>query len=118
MLFTGDTEFAVVKAFDGEMGFLYNHAPLISELGIGEVTLRDKQSKHQFFIEGGLVEIHDNVMIILAESTVKKDELNSQELEEKLKALHQDPPHKYSKEWMTIQIEEQTIKAKLKVISR
>lgn len=115
ILFDGDTQLAVVKAFDGDMGFLYNHAPLISELGIGEVTLRDTNSKHQFYIEGGVVEILDNNLIILAESALKKEEIDKEELEQKLAALNQQDSRKFSEEWMTIQNEQETIKAKLKV---
>ena len=39
------------------MGFLYNHAPLISELGIGEIRLRDGKKTEYLVIEGGVVEI-------------------------------------------------------------
>ena len=118
ILFEGDTEFAVVRAFDGDMGFLFNHAPLISELGLGHVTLRDSQSKHQFFIEGGVVQILDNNLIILAETALKKEELDKAELEAKLNELHQQDMPKFSKDWMAIRLEEENIKARLKLIQK
>jgi len=57
ILYEGDVHFAVVQAYDGEAGFLYNHAPLVSELGIGEVRLRTGELTEFFTVEGGFVEI-------------------------------------------------------------
>ncbi len=67
ILYEGDVHFAVVQAYDGEAGFLYNHAPLVSELGIGEVRLRTGELTEFFTVEGGFVEINDNKLVILAE---------------------------------------------------
>lgn len=114
-LFEGDIEFAVVQAFDGEKGFLFNHAPLISELGIGEIRLRDVQSMQQFYIDGGVVEIHDNSMIILAVTAQKKEELNKSEIDAKLKQLYDKQPQKFSKEWSTLQIDSHKLKVQLKI---
>jgi len=70
-LFDGEIAFAVVDAHNGEMGFLVDHAPLISELGVGEVRLSDGKSTEYFVVEGGIVEIRTNKMIILAEKASK-----------------------------------------------
>ena len=67
-LFEGEVAFAVVQAYNGEMGFLVDHAPLISELGLGEIRLQDGKTTEYFVIEGGVVEIRDNKLIILTET--------------------------------------------------
>jgi F-type H+-transporting ATPase subunit epsilon len=118
IIFEGDVQFAVVQAFDGEMGFLFNHSPLISELGIGEIRLRDVQTLYQFYVEGGVVEIHDNIMIILAERAFKKEDLSKAQLEAKMKEINTAQTQKYSKDWMTLQIEEKKVKAQIKILSR
>ena len=120
-LFEGEVAFAVVQAHNGEMGFLVDHAPLISELGVGEVRLRDGKTTEYFVVEGGVVEIRDNKLIILAETACKKEELDKQELEEKLKELQEQKQQEikaFSSEWIRLQDTEKRIKARLKVASR
>ncbi len=120
-IFEGDIAFAVVQAHNGEMGFLVDHAPLISELGIGEIRLQDGKDTKFFVVEGGVVEIRDNKLIILAETACAKDELNKQDLEVKLKDLQEQKEREikaFSPEWMRFQIDEKKIKARIKVASR
>jgi len=117
-LFEGDVDFAIVQAHNGEMGFLVNHAPLISELGVGEIRLREGKSTEYLVVEGGVVEIKDNRLIILAESAMKKSELDPQEIEAKLKELSELKDKEYAKfsnERYLIQLEEEKCKARLKV---
>ena len=55
----------------GTMGFfeiLNNHAPIISTLEDGKVTIRGGAAKEEYFyIHGGVVEASNNKVIILAE---------------------------------------------------
>ena len=120
-LYEGEAEFAVVQAYNGEMGFLVDHAPLISELGIGEIRLSEGKSVEYFVIEGGIVEILNNNMIILAEKAFKKDELDKKELEVQLKAVKEQKEKEFkafSIEWIQLQDQERRIKARIKVASR
>ena len=118
ILYEGDVGFAVVQAHNGEMGFLYNHAPLISELGVGEIRLRDEQLTQYLVVEGGIVEIRDNKMIILAENAYKKEDLNADEIEKKLKELREKEYKPFSEEKILLQVEEDKLKAHLKVARR
>jgi F-type H+-transporting ATPase subunit epsilon len=77
LFYEGELDLAVLEAHDGARGFLTNHCPMFSELGIGEVKLINGDSVENMVIEGGIVEIKDNKMIILAESAFKKSELNA-----------------------------------------
>jgi len=120
-LFEGEVAFAVVQVYNGEMGFLVDHAPLIAELGLGEIRLQDGKTTEYFIIEGGVVEIRNNKLIILTELANKKEELNKNELEEKLKELRVQKEQEiksFSPEWVRFQIEEKRIKARLKVANR
>ena len=120
-LYEGEVAFAVVQAHNGEMGFLVDHAPLISELGVGEIRLQDGKTTEYFVVEGGVVEIRDNKLIILAETASKKEELDKPALEEKLKELREQKEREiksFSPEWVRFQIEEKRVKARIKVASR
>ena len=118
VLFEGEVGFAVVQAHNGEMGFLFNHSPLISELGIGEVRLRDEKSTNYFVVEGGAVEIRDNKLIILAENAIPKSELKVEEIEKKMKELSSKEVKTYSEEYFTVQAETHKMKMRLKVANR
>jgi ATP synthase F1 epsilon subunit len=120
-IFQGDIAFAVVNAFNGEMGFLIDHAPLISRLGVGEVRVNDGKSTEYFVVEGGIVDVRNNVMTILAEKATKKDELDKKELETELRELLEQKKMEYkafSPEWMQLQEKEYSLKAKIKVAGR
>jgi F-type H+-transporting ATPase subunit epsilon len=112
MIYEGDVDFAVVEAHDGARGFLYNHCPMISELGIGEVKLRSGESSEFMIIEGGLVEIKDNKMIVLAESAVKKSDLNKDEIQKQLDRIAGES----SKERILLGTEERKLKARMKLL--
>ncbi len=120
-LFEGEADFTVVQAHNGEMGFLVDHAPLISELGIGEIRISEGKAVEYFVVEGGIVEIINNKMIILAERAFKKNELDKKELETQLKTVKEQKEKEFkafSAEWIQLQDQEKRIKAKIKVASR
>ncbi|OHD64391.1 MAG: ATP synthase F1 subunit epsilon [Spirochaetes bacterium RBG_13_51_14] len=119
-LFDGEIAFAVVQAHNGEMGFLVDHAPLISSLGYGEIRLSDAKTTSYFVVEGGVVQIRDNKLIILAEKALKKDELNKDEIEDKLKELRQKERESklFSAEWLHILDDKKRLYARLRVAKR
>jgi len=120
LIYEGEVGFAVVQAHDGEMGFLYGHSPLISKLGIGEVRLNNPKYVDYLVIEGGVVEIKDNKLIVLAEKAYKKDELDAGELETKMKELDtaMNTMAPYSEEKFGLKIEKDRLKVRLKVAKR
>jgi F-type H+-transporting ATPase subunit epsilon len=65
-IFSGNADLVVVPGSDGQIGILDNHAPLVSSIRKGQVKVR-KDSEDQFFdIEGGVVEVLNNKVIVLA----------------------------------------------------
>ena len=58
-------DFVVVPMFDGELGVAPNRLPLIGRLGFGELRItQGSQTKH-YYIDGGFVQIRDNVVTVL-----------------------------------------------------
>ena len=120
LVYEGEVGFAVVQAHDGEMGFLYGHSPLISKLGTGEVRLNNPKSVDYLVIEGGVVEIKDNKLIVLAEKAYHKNDLSLSELESKMKELddRMNSIPQFSEEKFVIRFEKDVLKRKLKVARR
>ncbi|HQQ51860.1 MAG TPA: ATP synthase F1 subunit epsilon [Spirochaetota bacterium] len=117
-IYEGQIDFAVVQAYDGEMGFLYNHAPLISELGTGEIRLRTGDNTEYFYVDGGFVEIKNNSLIILAQEAATKQELNADVLEAKIKEISALPRPEGYAERLTIDIELKKLKARLQIAKK
>jgi F-type H+-transporting ATPase subunit epsilon len=67
-LFSGE---AVVVQFPGKEGsfeVMENHAPLVAVLKKGKVRIISTDKKETFLeVEGGVVEVKDNVVMVLAE---------------------------------------------------
>lgn len=120
LIYEGDVGFAVVQAYNGEMGFLYGHSPLISRLGVGEVRLNNPKSVDYLVIEGGIVEIKDNRLIVLAEKAYRKADLSAAELESKMKELDDKMTSMapFSEEKFVLRLEKDMLKIKLKVANR
>lgn len=66
-LFKGEASYVGVPGVDGSMGFLNNHAPLITVLKAGEVKVRTDKGEQLFPVNGGVVEVSNNTVLVLAE---------------------------------------------------
>ncbi len=65
--FEGVGESIVVPAYDGLMGILYGHAPMMTLLGSGDVTVKDGSTVHRIAVSGGFLQVVDNEVSVLAE---------------------------------------------------
>ena len=67
-LFEGEVTSVKFPGTDGEFGVLNNHAPIISTLTKGSIVVIDnnKESKN-FVINGGVIEMQNNKIIVLAD---------------------------------------------------
>jgi F-type H+-transporting ATPase subunit epsilon len=67
-LYEGDVKYASFPGTDGSFGVLDNHAPMIATLRSGKVELTENNNtKHEFNVTGGVVEVLKNKVIVLAE---------------------------------------------------
>ncbi len=71
-VFEGTVELVKVPGTKGSFAILNMHAPIISTLEKGEVKVKKTKNQEQIFtISGGVVEVRDNKIIILAESVIE-----------------------------------------------
>ena len=96
----------VVPAFEGEMGILKDHIPIISFLKPGILKIISKSSEDKYYLEDGIVEFKENNLSILTSFIVKttefeKDKLNDfiQEAEKEIN----DPDIADHKKYLTDQ---------------
>jgi len=67
VLFEGTTESLVAPAFDGEVGILTGHAPMLTLLGNGTLRLGTAGNGERFHVEGGFLQVVDNVVRVVTE---------------------------------------------------
>ena len=68
VLFEGTTESVVAPAFDGQVGILTGHAPMVTLLGAGELRLGAEGSGQRFCVEGGFLQVVDDVVRVVTEN--------------------------------------------------
>jgi F-type H+-transporting ATPase subunit epsilon len=89
VIFEGETDEIYMIMHDGERGFLPGHAPFVGTAGIGMMRLKNAGIINIYEIEGGLVEISGNRMILLAEEALKKEELSEKQLRMEISQLEE-----------------------------
>jgi F-type H+-transporting ATPase subunit epsilon len=68
-IFTGEVKLVKVPGSKGSFEILKNHAPIISTLDKGEIKIINLQDRVSYYeISGGVIEVKQNNIIILAES--------------------------------------------------
>jgi F-type H+-transporting ATPase subunit epsilon len=69
-------EEAQIPGKDGYLGILPGHAPLISELGVGEIAYRSGGTSHHLAVAWGFAEVLPNKVTILAETCERSGEID------------------------------------------
>jgi F-type H+-transporting ATPase subunit epsilon len=67
VLFEGDAESVVAPAFDGEVGILTGHAPMVTLLGRGHLRIGAGTTARRFQVEGGFLQVADNLVRVVTE---------------------------------------------------
>ena len=65
VLFEGQTDSVVAPAFDGQVGVLTGHAPMVTLLGTGELRLGGEGKRFQ--VKGGFLQVVDDVVRVVTE---------------------------------------------------
>lgn len=60
----------------GYLGILPGHAPMLSELRVGELTYRQGRNLHRLLITGGFLEVLPEQVTILAEAAERPEEID------------------------------------------
>jgi F-type H+-transporting ATPase subunit epsilon len=61
---------------DGEFEVLTGHVPMLTSLRPGILTIRDTESRHNYAISGGFVEVLRHQATVLAEAVERADEID------------------------------------------
>ena len=77
ILFKNEAQFLVVPEFNGELGVLKNHAPMIAALDMGVFRYTDPDGKvKKIALSGGFMEVIYNEVRVLAETAEHGSEID------------------------------------------
>lgn len=68
LVYEGDADIVLVPGSAGLMGILPNHAPLLSTLRMGVLTVRHQGEEHIFTISGGVIEVQPDIITVMADA--------------------------------------------------
>ena len=71
-----DAAEVIIPSYEGQMGILKDHIPLITFLRPGLIIIRTNNGEKFFFIEDGIVEFSDDNLLILTSTAKSLDSLD------------------------------------------
>lgn len=90
-VFEDEVEMVSTRTATGSIGVLANHTPLLAMLDPTELRLYESENEVIRFAQGeGYLQVGGNRALLLVEEAYPPDELDSSELEEKLKRAEQE----------------------------
>jgi F-type H+-transporting ATPase subunit epsilon len=91
LLFTGNVASVTIPGTEGDMGILPGHAPVLSTLRPGVVSI-DKGSgqPERIFVRGGFAEVNPSGLTVLAETAIPIAELDAAALAQQVRNAEED----------------------------
>ncbi len=77
MVYEGDADIVMVPGEMGQMGILPRHAPLLSTLKFGILTVRYQGHEEHFTVAGGIVEVQPTIITVLADAAENVREIDT-----------------------------------------
>jgi F-type H+-transporting ATPase subunit epsilon len=77
IVFSGDVVSVSAPGVLGGFQVLFNHAPMISSIGIGVLTVKSAGGVDQrYATSGGFVEVRNNALLVLVESAERAEDID------------------------------------------
>lgn len=80
-------DFIALPLYDGEIGIAPKHSPMIGRLGFGEMRIRRGEKITSYYVDGGFVQVADDVVSVLTNRAIPAKDLNLQQAKEQLAAV-------------------------------
>jgi F-type H+-transporting ATPase subunit epsilon len=79
-------KFVALPLFDGEIGIAPKHSPMIGRLGYGEMRIEQGSEERRLYVDGGFVQVVDDVVSVLTNRAIDVRDLNVTAAEEQLRS--------------------------------
>jgi F-type H+-transporting ATPase subunit epsilon len=71
-----EADLVTMTLFDGQIGIAPGHTPLIGRLGYGELRIVFGSKATRYYVDGGFVEVMDDVVSVLTPHAIPVEELD------------------------------------------
>lgn len=86
-LYSGEVEAVQIPGTEGEMTVLPGHAPVLTTLKVGVITVTEKAgSGKRIYVQGGFADIGPNAVTVLAERAAPIEEVNPAMIDKEIEA--------------------------------
>ncbi|WP_439572876.1 F0F1 ATP synthase subunit epsilon [Phreatobacter sp.] len=89
-LFSGDVEQVVVPGSEGDFGVLAGHAPFVSTLRPGILTIHGEGQAKRLYVRGGFAEVSEAGLTVLAERATPVEDLHADQIDREIKDAEDD----------------------------
>ena len=83
-VFSKDADMVIISGTEGDFGVLPGHAPIISTIRPGSLEIQESSDTERMFVAGGIVEVLDDKVSILATEVINKDDIDVSNCETKI----------------------------------
>ena len=77
-IYSDEVDMVIAPGADGQLGILPNHAPLMTMLKAGELTIRKGGEDSYVSVSGGFMEVLGNRVSVLADACERSDEIDEE----------------------------------------
>ena len=77
-VFTDEVDEIVALGTEGEFGVLPEHAPFLTTLEIGMLTIKNGSENRYFFVSSGYAEVGPDKVTVLADSAEKSEDIDTE----------------------------------------
>ncbi len=78
VVYQNDVDIVVLPGAAGQMGILPNHAPLLTTLNFGIVSIKVKGIEEHFAVAGGVAEVQPDQVTVLADAAENVKEIDEE----------------------------------------
>jgi F-type H+-transporting ATPase subunit epsilon len=90
LLFSGEVEQVDVPGAEGDFGVLAGHAPFVTTVRPGILTLYGQDGPLKVVVNGGFAEVNPQGLTVLADMAVPLDDFDRSELDGQIKSAEED----------------------------
>jgi ATP synthase F1 subcomplex epsilon subunit len=80
--FEDDVDSVVVKTYDGEIGILKSHEPIVIPVEVGPITIRNDDNVKRAYIAGGFMNVMGDIVEIFSDDALWPEEIDTRRAEE------------------------------------
>jgi F-type H+-transporting ATPase subunit epsilon len=90
VVFSGEVDQVDVPGSEGDFGVLAGHAPLVSTLRPGILTVMSGGDRMQVLVVGGFAEVNPDGLTVLADTAMRLDEVDRDLIAREIKDAEED----------------------------